>query len=220
MTGLSIFDLDRTITRQGTWTPWLIFWARREAPWRLALLPVAAFAGVAYLLGMISRARLKEAGQRLLMGDGIPRARVESVAVAYAARILAVNVFPKALERLVAERVEGRRIVIATASCEFYVVALAARLGVADVIGTRSVWNGDRLRARLDGDNCYGVAKLRRIEAWLAEHGLDEVPFRFFSDHVSDMPVFERAAECIATTPSPKLRAVAVARGWTIIDWS
>lgn len=220
MTPLSVFDMDRTITGTGTYTPWLLFWARTRAPWRLALLPVSALFGLAYLLKLVSRGRLKELNHRLLMGDHAPRAAVEASAARYADRIMASNVFAGALTRLEAERQQGRRIVLATASYEFYVVAIAARLGIADVIATRSVWDGDGLRARLDGENCYGVAKLRMVEAWLAANGLTHAPIRFFSDHVSDLPVFERADERIATTPSPKLRAVARARGWEIIDWT
>ena len=64
-----------------------------------------------------------------------------------------------------------------------------------------------------------GAAKLRMVEAWLARTGTQGAHIRFFSDHVSDLPVFERAAEQIATTPSPKLRALAEARGWAIVDW-
>ncbi|TRW17268.1 HAD family hydrolase [Glacieibacterium frigidum] len=219
MTPLSIFDMDRTITRSGTWSPWLLFWAAREAPWRLALLPVAAVFGAAYLAKRVSRARLKELNQRLLMGDAVPRARVEAAARAFTARLLDRGVFPDALLRLEAERAAGRRVVLATASCEFYVRAIADALGVADVVATRSVWDGDVLRARLAGPNCYGQAKRDMVEAWLAAEGLTGAPIRFFSDHVSDVPMFELADEQVVTTPTPKLRAVAQARGWPIIDW-
>ena len=220
MTPLSIFDMDRTITRSGTYSPWLIFWARREAPWRLALLPVAALFGAAYLARLVTRARLKELNHALLMGDGARRDRVAAVAQAFAARLLAGGVFPKALDRLAAERAAGRRIVLATASYAFYVRAIADTLGIADVVATGSVWDGDRLRARLSGPNCYGEAKRVMVEAWLVAQHLDRAPIRFFSDHVSDVPMFERADERIATTPSPKLRAVAAARGWEIVDWA
>lgn len=220
MTGLSIFDMDRTITRTGTYTPWLIFWARREAPWRLLLLPVSGLYGAAYLLKRVSRGRLKELNHRLLMGSGAPRAAVEARAEEFAARTLAQNSFPQALERVAAERAAGRRLVLATASYEFYVRAIATRLGIADVIATGSVWDGDLLRPRLAGENCYGQAKRRMVEAWLTENALDEAPMRFFSDHVSDAPCLELADEPICTTPTPKLRALAVQRGWPIIDWA
>ena len=153
MTPLSIFDFDRTITRKGTYTPWLIFWARREAPWRLALLPVAVLYGLGYFCRLVSRGRRKELNQSLLMGRSVPLARGAAVAEAYAAQVCQRNVFAGALDRLAIERAEGRRIVLATASFAFYVEAIAARLGIADVIATRSVIEGDRLVARIDGEN-------------------------------------------------------------------
>ena len=45
---INIYDMDRTITRGGTWTPWLLFWVRREAPWRVVLVPLTSNTGRAY----------------------------------------------------------------------------------------------------------------------------------------------------------------------------
>ena len=218
-TPLSIFDMDRTITRTGTYTNWLIFWARREAPWRLALLPMSAVYGLSYAFKLVTRARLKELNHALLMGNDARRDAVTRRTAEYAGHVLGCNVYPKALARVEAERAEGRRVVLATASYAFYAAAIADRLGIRDVIATESVWEGDRLRAKLAGENCYGAGKRRMIEAWLAAHGLDGAPMRFFSDHVSDVPSFELADEKIATTPSSALRVVAKARGWQIVDW-
>ncbi len=219
MTGLSIFDMDRTITRGGTWTPWLLFWARRQAPWRLALLPVLAGAAAAYLLKLMPRSRLKEIGHRLLMGGDIPGTIVDRMAAAYADHVLACDVFPGAIAQIEAERAAGRRIVIATASNAYYARAIAARLGVNDVIATESVWDGDVLSARLAGPNCYGAAKLAAVDAWLAREDLGTAPMRFYSDHISDLPLFDRADAPIAANPSAALRALAVSRGWPVVDW-
>ena len=38
-TDLAIYDMDRTITRHATYTPFLLHCAARRAPWRLLLLP-------------------------------------------------------------------------------------------------------------------------------------------------------------------------------------
>ena len=219
MTPLSIFDMDRTLTRTGTWLPWLRFWLRHEAPWRGLLLPLLALAGLAYLAGAIDRGRLKEIAQRLVMGSAVARLRVEAAAAAYAGTVVAGNVFAGALAQLAADRAAGRRIVIATASNAYYARAIAARLGVADVVATEVVYDGDRLLPRLAGANCYGAAKLAQVEAWLAAEGLTGAPLRFYSDHISDLPLFDRADERVAATPSPALRALATARGWRIIDW-
>ena len=219
MTGIALYDMDRTITRRGTWTPWLIFWARRNAPWRLALLPLLAGAALAYAMKLIPRGRLKEFGHRLLMGRDVSGTTLDRTARAYADQVLAAEVFPGAVAQIAADRTEGRRIVIATASNAYYARAIAAALGVADVIATESVWDGDVLSARLAGPNCYGAAKLAAVEAWLAREGLGAEPLRFYSDHISDLPVFERADEPVAANPSPALRALAVARGWRVVDW-
>nr|WP_310522778.1 HAD-IB family phosphatase [Polymorphobacter sp.] len=220
---VSIYDMDRTITRGGTWTPWLLFWARREAPWRLLLAPLLGVALLAYAMKFITRARLKELGHRLLMGRHIPRARLVAAADAYAAQVVRDNVFPAALAQIAADRAEGRRLVLATASNEYYVRSIAHVLGIDDVIATASRWEEDRLHHRLGGDNCYGDTKRVLVAAWLVREGQAGGHLRFYSDHVSDLPVFELAVatggEAVATNPSKALRALAQARGWRIVDW-
>ena len=218
-TPVSIFDLDRTITRTGTWVPWLLFWTTREAPWRFVQFPFLALAGLTTLIGVLPRARLKQFGMWLIMQSNVPRLRVDRIAADYADWVIARNVYGGALTQIAADRAEGRRIVIATASAAFYVRAIAARLGVNDVVATEFIWERGTLQPRLAGANCYGAAKLAQVEAWLAGEGLEGAPIRVYSDHISDLPLFKRADECIATTPSPALRALAVARGWRVIDW-
>ena len=41
MTDFAIYDMDRTVTRRATYTPFLLHCALRRAPWRLLLLPFA-----------------------------------------------------------------------------------------------------------------------------------------------------------------------------------
>ena len=60
MNELAIYDMDRTITRTGTYTPFLIHAARRLAPWRLALAPAVPVAMLAYAAKLIDRKTLKQ----------------------------------------------------------------------------------------------------------------------------------------------------------------
>ena len=220
---ISIYDMDRTITRRGTWLPWLTFWLRTEAPWRVLLLPLLAVAGAGYALRLIDRGRLKSLGQRLVMGGSVHRARVVAAAAAFADQIVTEDVFPDAIVTFAAARATGQRLVMATASNHFYVDAIAARLGFDAVIATRSRWRGDMLAASLDGDNCYGDAKRAMVAAWLAENGAADAELRFYSDHLSDLPSFEmieaRGGIAVAVNPSPALRNAAAVRGWDVVDW-
>ena len=220
---ISIYDMDRTITRGGSWGPWLMFWLRREAPWRVLLLPLLALAMAGYGLGMIDRGQLKALGHRLLMGRRVARARIAAATEAYADKVMAHRVFPGALAAISADRAAGAMLVLATASNQFYVDAIARRLGFHAVLATPSRWDGDWLLWRLGGANCYGVAKDARVAAWLAGLGIDKPAFTFTSDHESDLPVFERAllngGAVVVANPSPGMRAIADQRHWPNVDW-
>lgn len=219
---LAIYDMDKTITVAPTWTRFLIGATRAHAPWRLALLPLAGLAIGGYGLRLIDRARLKQVTQRLLLGGSISRRDADILAVRFADRVVADGLFAGARARIEADRAAGYRLVMATASYDFYVTAIAQRLSFDAVIATGSRLTEDgRVRAVIDGENCYGPAKLRMIQAWLTAQGIDrsETQIRFYSDHVSDAPTLDWADEPFAVHPSPALRALAIIRGWPILDW-
>lgn len=219
---LAIYDMDRTITRTGTYTPFLIHAALRLAPWRLLLLPAALGAMLLYALKAYDRARLKEINQALLIGRRVRQSDLAPVVDSFAERVVTFDTHPQAIARLAADRAAGYRPVLATASYRLYVEAIARRLGIADVIATGSIIGIDaRVSAKIDGENAYGPAKLRMIEAWLTKQGIAraDAHIRFYSDHISDAPVLEWADEPFAATPSAKLRRLARKRGWAILDW-
>ncbi|MBP2277775.1 MULTISPECIES: HAD family hydrolase [Sphingomonas] len=219
---LSVYDMDKTITYAPTWTSFLVRTAWAEAPWRLALLPFAGLATLGYAAGLIGRARLKEVTHALLLGDALPEAAAARAAARFADHIVASGVYTGALAQIATDRAAGYRLVLATASYGFYAGAIAERLGFDAVIATGVVREGGVLRARIAGENCYGAAKLRMIEAWLAEQGIaraDSV-VRFYSDHVSDAPSLEWADVAVATNPHKQLRVIAQARGWAVEDWA
>ena len=220
---LAIYDMDRTVTRRATYTPFLIHAALKLAPWRLALLPLVALAMAAYGLKLIDRGRLKELNYRLLVGRGIAPARIEPVIESFADRQIANNIMPGALTSIAADKAAGRRLVMATASYRLYAAAIARRLGFDDVIATETGLDAQgRVVARIDGANCYGLAKKDMIEAWLQREGLEReaVHIRFYSDHISDHHVHRWADEAVAANAHARLVRLAEAEGWDVVDWS
>lgn len=222
MTRLAIYDMDRTITRAATYTPFLIHAAGRLAPWRFIFLPLVALTMLAYAARLINRARLKEINQLLLLGRSVSRETLAPLVAGFAEKTIATNVYPGALEQIAADRADGWKLVLATASYRLYVEAIAERLGFDAVIATGSMIGLDsRIIARIDGENCYGPAKLRMIQAWMAAQGIarEGTEIRFYSDHASDAPVLEWADAPFAVNAHARLRKLAGARGWAIIDW-
>jgi HAD superfamily hydrolase (TIGR01490 family) len=222
MSDLAVYDMDRTVTRHATYTPFLLHCAVRRAPWRLLFLPLVLVSMLAYVVRLIDRARLKEINHRLLLGGKIHARDLKPLVESFADRQVAQNIRPGARRAIARDHSEGRRLVLATASYRLYANAIAERLGFDDVIGTGSIIGLDeRVHAKIAGENCYGPAKLRMIADWLEASGLkgNDGHVRFYSDHVSDAPAFEWSDEPIAVNPHGKLRRLATERGWTIEDW-
>lgn len=219
---IAIYDMDKTVTRRATYNGFLMHMAWNKAPWRLLLLPALPFGLLLYWLKFWDRSQLKQFSQSLLIGRKVPRAQFAKHLERHADLVLGKNVYQEAKWRIDAEKAEGYRHVIATASYRLYVDAIASRLGFEDVIATELATNDSgHVLARIDGHNCYDTAKLDRIKAWMAAEGLErnQCHIRAYSDHVSDAPLLNFADEAFATNPHPPLERLAREKGWQILDW-
>lgn len=222
MQHLAIYDMDKTITAAPTWTRFLIHAARRRAPWRLGLLPLAGLAGIGYLLKRIDRAGLKQRSHRMLLGATLTPAELAALADSFAENEVAHGVLEGARARIEADRAAGYRLVMATASHGYYAAAIGQRLGFDDVIATEARRDGQgRILSLIEGQNCYGVEKLHRVERWMAAQGIGrrDAHIRAYSDHVSDAPLLEWADEGFAVNAHGPLRTLAGRRGWPMLDW-
>ena len=222
MQPLSIFDMDKTITRAATFGPFLIYAVPRYAPWRVVFAPLVLLTTLGFLLRIVSRGRLKEINLALMLGTRIDTAKLDRISAGFAGQTLSRNCLAGALARVEAERAAGRRVILATASYAFYVRQIAALIGVKDVIATRTTDMGGFVSPRIDGANCYGGAKLRMVQDWMAAEPIDRqtTHIRFFSDHVSDAPCLDWADEGFATNAHAPLRALALKKGWPVLDWA
>lgn len=222
MRHLAIYDMDKTITAEATWLRFLVAAAKRRAPWRLALLPVAGLAGLGFLLGSTDRAGLKQFTQRLMLGGSLGEAEMADVAEAFAEAEVTHGVLHGARERIAQDRAAGYTLVMATASHSYYAAGIARRLGMDFVIATQAQRDGQgRFLSRIQGDNCYGPAKLRMIETWLAGEGIarGDAYVRAYSDHVSDAPLLGWADEGFAVNAHGPLQKLARTQGWPELDW-
>ena len=219
---LAIYDMDRTVTRHATYTPFLVHAALALAPWRLIFFPVVLLWMLVYVAKLIDRGRLKEINYNLLVGRGVTAARLEPVIESFAEKQVARNIMPGARRNIAVDRAAGRRLVMATASYRLYAASIARRMGFDDVIATETGLDTEgRVVAKISGNNCYGPAKLDMIEQWMVREGLtrDAVHIRFYSDHVSDQNVHRWADEAVAANAHARLVKLARLEGWEVVDW-
>jgi HAD superfamily hydrolase (TIGR01490 family) len=213
----AVFDLDRTVTRDGTYTPFLLHCAP-SGPLVAVRVAVAAAAALAYTGGLITRGALKARMLDLFIA-GASREQVAAWADDFVDRWLVSRVRPGALNAIARHRAAGHRLVLATASFDFYAETFAKRLGFDDVIATKSVWDSSgKLCAALDGENCYGPAKLGAVRNYFAAQ-TSQSRIVAYSDHHSDLGLLQWAHEGVAVNPNKKLRHLAPAHNLAVVDW-
>ena len=141
----------------------------------------------------------------------------------YLAEFIEPQVRAEALDLLRSHQQAGDTLVLITATNRFIAGPIGERLGFADenIIATE-------LERGPDGwftGNVEGMANLREgkvhnMTQWLARRKLDwsDTHISFYSDSINDAPLMERADVPVATNPDERLRALAQARGWRILD--
>lgn len=214
-TRVAIYDLDRTVLRKPTFTLFLLWAAAREAPWRLLLLPALAALMIGYALRLFGRDRFKPAAIRLMLGPHLTPARAERLAARFAAWRVPRDVPPGAQACIARDRAQGYRLLMATAAPEFYAGAIADALGFGAIIASRHQRDPDgNWLPLLDGPNCYGAEKARRVAEWLSAHAPGAAHIRAYSDHVSDAPTFALAQEAWLVGRGEKFVRLAARHGW------
>ncbi len=165
MTVVAAFDVDRTLTTSDCVVPFLHRFVGRSTIGPVLRASPAALAALARR----DRDRLKALATGALLA-GVALAEVEREADEFARSVIDGRLRTDTTARLRWHLGEGHHVVLVSASYEVYVRHLAAHLGAHDVLATRLELGEDgRLTGRLEGGNCRGPEKARRLEAWLAD---------------------------------------------------
>ncbi len=140
-------------------------------------------------------------------------------------RVVRPAIRAPALDLVRAHQARGDRVAIITATNEFVTRPIADALGVPELIAVeleRDLAPGGSgwITGEIRGVPSARDGKVVRLGQWLHSRSLDwgDVHITFYSDSSNDLPLLERANEPVATNPDARLRAIAVARGWRILN--
>ena len=115
----------------------------------------------------------------------------------------------------------GDEVVIITATNEFVTRPIAELFGVRELIAVELERGADGwITGDIKGVPSAREGKVTRMEQWLAARGLGwaDVDSTFYTDSINDLALLERVNHPVATNPDDRLRAIAQARGWRILD--
>ena len=126
-----------------------------------------------------------------------------------------------ATDLIAKHRAAGDQLIIVTATNEFVTRPIATALGIDELIAVQlekdeSGW----ITGEIKGVPSAHEGKVTRVEAWLSAKNLSwqDVHTTFYTDSINDIALLEKVNVPIATNPDARLKAVALERGWQILE--
>jgi len=185
---LAVFDFDGTITYFDSLLPFL---RSISGPGKFAgklLLCGPAF--LAFGCGLITPESAKVRVLKRFLG-AVAEAELASQAESYASGKLKRLVKAEAMDRIRWHQARGDRTVVLSASLQDYIRPWARSEGISDVVCTRLRCADGRIMGDLDGPNCHGEEKVRRLKEAFGD--LSQYEIYAYGDSRSD-----RAVLCLA----------------------
>jgi len=186
----AFFDLDHTLTRADTGFAFLRWWARRH-PWVLWRVIFTPLVLLLWQVRLLSLRHTKEFFFSALRGESAEN--VDAAARAFVEESFTKLVKEDALIYL-EEIAPLYNLVLASASPEFYVRYFAEKLGCTLHVATRYEFRDGIFTGRMEGPDCRGEEKMRRVLARILLTRYDREHSLAFSDSVKhDAPLLSLA---------------------------
>ena len=132
---------------------------------------------------------------------------------------------PQAVALVRQHQQAGDEVVIVTATNEFVTRPIAQAFGVQELIAVElerdtSFGGTGWITGEIRGIPSFREGKVTRVAQWLASRQLDwaDVETTFYTDSINDLSLMENVTHPVATNSDKRLRAIAVQRGWRILD--
>lgn len=188
---VAFFDFDGTLTRRDTLLPFLrlISGTPKFAAKMAYLSPVLA----AYAAKLMRNDVAKEIVLRHFLRGMQPDA-LHSYGRKFVDNVLPGLERPEGIERLRWHKAQGHTCVLVSASLDVYLEPWARNAGFdAWITSSLALDEAGRVSGRLEGANCFGEEKVRRIKAWLYKK--DCVALYAYGDSSGDLPMLNLVDE-------------------------
>lgn len=190
MKKLAIFDIDYTITKKETLMELFKYIIRNDIK-NIRFLPRAIYCGVMYALKIYDEKKVKETFLKFI--DGINEEDLSLLVKKFYNEKLKTILYEDALKMMKKLKEEGYEIYLISASPEFYIKEFYNIKEVDKIIGTKFRFNNGIFVRKMEGKNCKGKEKVRRLQEIIRNEHI-EVNFKesyMFSDSLSDKPLLD-----------------------------
>ena len=214
---IAFFDLDKTILAVNSAT--LVFRRMRrdgKLGWVGAVASSLSF--FLYGLGLRGAEDLIRAGAAASRGH-----RPEEIMAWYRvlwAEEVRQTIRPGARRAIEEHRRLGERVVLITSSTEFIAQLALEELQLDAALSPRLHVSEGRFVGTAEEPLCAGAGKVAHARRAAEQVGTRLEDCTFYTDSYSDLPLLEVVTKPVAVAPDQRLRRLAIARGWPIVDWN
>ncbi len=212
----AIFDLDQTLLPYDTQVMFCNF-VLQQHPLRRAYLGLfgpAAFLRAAHLISTRSAKRAF-----LCYLRGLSQPELEKLVSAFVEQEVVPSLYPELLAEVERHKAAGLTLILNSASPNFYVGAIGARLGFHHSIGT-AVHLTDPMPffPRIDGPNNKYEAKLKAMRHLMPIELSLPLPGAWaYSDSQADLPLLRFVENPVTVHPDPFLANIAEQEHWPVL---
>jgi HAD superfamily hydrolase (TIGR01490 family) len=213
VTGLAFYDFDGTLVSSNVVDQYL-WYAKKAGWWRIARA-----------IALAPRWLAAEARSRRLFNEiffreyrGLHRQWMESRAAEMCDAILLPALYRGARSLIQRDRERGFRTVLVTGSLDFAIAPFLDRLGMDEAITNRLEFNNGVATGALLDPIIAGPEKVTAMTLLQEKYNVESARCKAYSDSFSDAPMLEAVGMPTATNPDRRLRALAVERGWPILN--
>lgn len=189
MEKLAIFDVDYTLTKSETLMELFLFMLKKN-PRLIKYAFKCIYSSLFYILRIYSAKKAKESFISFI--EGMEEKHLQGIIREFYENKLSKIIYNDALEYMKKYKNQGYKIYLISASYEFYLNELYNIKEVDKIIGTKLKMSEGKYSNFIDGENCKGEEKVKRLLLDLEKDGI-EVNFKesvMFSDSLSDLPLF------------------------------
>lgn len=213
----ALFDMDRTLVRKETASLYVRYQRELGEARRRDLLRVT-FWVAQYTLGVIDAPEVAKRALRSF--EGISESALAMRCDDWFRRWVEPHVCDRGRRAVEGHRERGDLVAIVTGASPYAARPLARRLGIEHVVTSElEVDERGLFTGRYVAPLCIGEGKVERTKRFASELGFTLAEASFYSDSFTDLPLLELVAEPVAVNPDPRLRRIAVKRGWRVETW-
>ena len=214
----AFYDFDGTLASSNVVTRYFYFAKRVANPIDMIRRTSTVLLGIPYWLYLDSRSRRRFNEVFYLLYHGLPEKWLRREARRLFEREIQPKIFDRSHSLIESDRNEGFTPILVTGGIDLVIEPVVENLGFDHLLANRMIFEKGRATGRIEEPLLAEEGKVKAIEDFCRRYNVDTTESKAYSDSLSDLPMLEMVGRPTAVNPDSKLRAIAVERGWPVLN--